>query len=139
MSFLTYPTQASTIVDSTGNIIGSKLVGSNYGLMSSALGLTIVDKARIDFTGTTLTNAAYITLVASLAAECQAIQIYNGIGSAIFLATGAAASEVNLLHIFPLLNGTIMPVRIAAGTRISLKSIATAAIITTELNINFLG
>jgi len=63
------------------------------------------------------------------------IEIFDSTGNTALLGTGAAASEVVLIHITPGGNGVI-GLRIDAGTRMAVKPLITPAI-NTELVINF--
>jgi hypothetical protein len=123
--------------DGSGNAITSASLGSNRGLHTSQLGFTAVDKARNDYTGTSVTSAAYVQLKASLAAECQEVEIFDSSGQPLYLATGAGGAEVDQVYIFPGGNGRI-PLRIASGTRVALKAVGTTAS-TGEILVNFYG
>lgn len=87
------------------------------------------------YSGTNVTTAAYVQLVASTTSATSEIEIYDTSGSIIFLATGAAASEVNQIIIPQGGNGRI-PLKIAAGTRVSVKAVDVTAA-TGALVINF--
>lgn len=83
--------------------------------------------ARNDYTSTNVTTGAYVQLVASTGAATTRLRIFDSSGSAMILATGAALSEVDQLYIPP--GGFDSPVElnIAAGVRVSLKALDTAA------------
>ena len=81
-----------------------------------------------------VTTSAYVTLVASTPA-CSNIEIFDSSGQALYLATGAAASEVNKMIVVPGGNGRI-PFTITAGTRLSLKAI-TADATTGYITVNY--
>lgn len=100
-------------------------------------GLAAVNLATIDFTGTPVTSAAYVTLLASTSAAIKKVQIFMGQGSPLILALGAASSEVDQIYIFPGGNG-LMELEIPTSTRVSLKAVNTSA---TEgyILVNFLG
>lgn len=91
--------------------------------------------ARNDYTSTSVTTAAYTQLVASTSNATTEIEIFDSSGQTLALATGAAASEVIQIYIFPGGNGRV-PLTIAAGTRVSVKAISATASIG-ELDINF--
>lgn len=80
-----------------------------------------------DCTVTTITAAAYVTMVASLAKSCSAIEVQNTSAKIIKLAIGAAASEVDFYVIAPGVNGVIFPKTIPKGSRISAKAITADA------------
>ena len=63
------------------------------------------------------------------------IEIFDSSGNTGLLGTGAASSEVVLLHVLPGGNG-IISVRIDAGTRIAVRPLIAPAI-NTEFTINF--
>lgn len=97
-------------------------------------GVPAADKARNDYTSTNVTTSAYVQLIASTANTANSIEIFDSSGQTLFLATGAAASEVNQVYIIPGGNGRI-PLKIAAGTRISIKAVSATAN-TGEIDIN---
>lgn len=69
-----------------------------------------------------ITTAAYVQLFASTSAVARAIEVSDTGGRWLYIAIGAAAAEVDILAIPP--GGSqIIPVQIAAGTRISVKAI----------------
>jgi hypothetical protein len=123
--------------DGSGNALTSLSLGSNRGLHVSALGKTAADKARNDYGSTSVTTSAYVQLKASLAAECQEVEIFDSSGQTLVLATGAAASEVDQIYITPGGNGRI-PLRIASGTRVSIKAVSATASVG-EIDVNFYG
>lgn len=84
---------------------------------------TMSDKVRYSH-AVAVTTAAYTTLIASVAAAINVLYIDDTSGESLFLAVGAAASEVNLLIIPP--GGFSGPVQVAvaAGARLSLKAIS---------------
>jgi hypothetical protein len=100
--------------------------GSSQSLRAVIAGSSVSDKARYDYTSGTVTTGAYTQLDASLAGDCNSIEIFDSSGETLLLATGAAASEVDLLYITPGGNGRI-PVRIASGTRLSVKAVSASA------------
>lgn len=75
-----------------------------------------------DNSSTNITTGAYVELIASTSTTVSEIEINDTGGRWYYLATGAAASETDILLITPGGNGRI-PVTIAAGTRISIKAI----------------
>lgn len=79
-----------------------------------------------DYSSTNVTTSAYVQLVASTSSACTAVEIYNQCASSIYLATGATASEVNQLIIPPGGNG-LVPIAIAASTRIAVKAVDVSA------------
>ncbi len=104
--------------------------------LTSLMTFTPVGMATLDFAGTPVTSAAYVELVAS-AAETKKVQIFMSQGNPLFLAFGAAASEVDKIYVIPGGNGLI-DLTIPAGTRVSLKAVSTTAN-TGYILVNFLG
>ena len=87
---------------------------------------TAVTLTRNDYTSVSVTTAAYTQLIASTSAAISEIEIFDSSGQTLALATGAAASEVNQVFIFPGGNGRI-PLSIAAGVRVSIRAISATA------------
>jgi hypothetical protein len=83
---------------------------------------TIRQFAINNSTTTNITTGAYVQLIASTTNTTTEIEILDTGGRWYHLATGAAASETNILLIPPGGNGRI-PVGIAAGTRLSVRAI----------------
>lgn len=79
-----------------------------------------------DYTSTPVTSAAYVQIVASTSNAINLIELFDSSGQAIYLAVGAAASEVNQIIIIPGGNGQV-PLFIPAGSRISYKAVSTSA------------
>lgn len=97
-----------------------------------------VDYKVHNFATTNVTDAAYVTLVASAQAT-RKIQVFMSSGEPLYLAFGAAASEVIKAVILAGGNGVIDFV-IPAGTRLSMKCVnASTTVSTGQLIINFLG
>lgn len=97
--------------------------------------------ARIDYTtvngGAGVSTSAYTQLVASLSGAVKALYIFDSSGRALYLATGAAASEVDQIYIEP--GGTgLVHLAIPAGTRLSVKAVDAAAT-QGQLLVSFLG
>jgi hypothetical protein len=89
------------------------------------------------YSSTNVTTAAYVQLVASTSAAIKKLQIFDSSGESLYLAVGAALSEVDQIFIFPGGND-IVDLAIPAGSRISVKSVS-ATISSGELLINCLG
>lgn len=123
--------------DGSGNSLTSVAVGSNRALHTQELGFTSSEFVRNDYSSVNVTTAAYTQLIASTAAEYQEIEIFDSSGQTLKLATGAAASEVDRLLIFPGGNGRIK-FRIASGTRIAIRAVSATASVG-EVSINFYG
>lgn len=113
-------------VDTSGNL--------NVNTTSSS-GRTSIVLARNDYTTTNVTTAAYVQLVASTSDVINQLYIFDSSGQTLFLAVGAAASEVNKAYIVPGGNG-ILNLTIPAGSRISIKAVSATAS-AGELSISF--
>lgn len=98
-------------------------------------GSAAVTHVRNDYTSTSVTTAAYVQLVASTGSTVNSIEIFDSSGQTLVLATGAAASEVDQIIIFPGGNGKVS-LTIAASTRVSVKALSATASVG-ELDINF--
>lgn len=96
--------------------------GSFIVSVSPAVAPSPIGFARIACSVTTITSAAYVTLIASVASNTQAISISNDTGKAFILAFGAAASEVDKFYVPPNNGFTRQDVLIPGGTRLSLKA-----------------
>lgn len=77
----------------------------------------------LDTSGTNVTSSAYVTLITAVnnIAPCSGVLITNTGAQPLYLATGAAGSEVNKL-IIPATGNLIVPMEIGKSTRLSLKS-----------------
>lgn len=124
--------------DGSGNALSSESIGSNRALHQKALGGAYADSA-VKASGS-VTSAAWTQLIASTAAECQGITVFDSSGVSVEIGVGAAASEARVLVVPPGgLNGFI-PLRIPAGSRVSIKAISTTADYTSAEHIlNLLG
>ncbi len=106
--------------------------------------LTVVD--QIDTTpllaGSSINGSggAFVAAVATLAATVKAIQCLDTTGKFIGIYVGAPASEVLQAIIPPGADGAILPLSIASGARVSLRSMETAGGTASDFfAINFLG
>jgi hypothetical protein len=87
---------------------------------------TMAYKDRHDYV-VNVTTAAYTELIAATAAAINVLNIFDSSGQTMILATGAAASEVDLLFIPPGGFNAPMEIAIAAGTRLSIKALSANA------------
>lgn len=103
------------------------VLASDQGAQPAANGRTALAKARHDYSGGNVTTGAYTELVADVGAtQVQEIEIFDSSGQTLFLAVGAAASEVDQIYIVPGGNGRI-PLQIAANARLSIKAVSANA------------
>lgn len=96
-----------------------------------------VDKARLDYSVTNVTTAAYVQLIAATAGYSTTLDIFDSSGETLVFALGAAAAEVDQFYITP---GGVGPYNVAipAGSRVSVKAVsATAAV--GEIDLNLFG
>lgn len=103
-----------------------RIDGSGSTQPISQAGVSAADKARNDYTSVNVTTSAYVQLIASTANTCNSVEIFDSSGQTLFLATGGVGSEVNQIYITPGGNG-IVPLKIVAGTRISIKAVSATA------------
>lgn len=127
-------------VTGTGSLrvtLASDTTSNTNALLVKQAGKTAVNKVRNDYTSSSVTTGAYVQLLtaAAFTTACTEVEIFDSSGQTLFLATGAAASEVDQVYILPGGNGRI-PLAIAASTRISVKAVSATASVG-ELTINF--
>jgi hypothetical protein len=85
--------------------------------------------------GSPIDTTAYVQFIASTAAAVYELEIQNTTGKTLYLAFGAAASEVNQI-IVPTSGIERQSLYIPAGTRLSLKAVNSNATLG-EVNANF--
>lgn len=118
---------SSRTQDGAGVAITSETVNSATGLSVADVGFVKANTPVYnDYTGTSITTAAYVTLIASTSATTREIEIFDSSGQALYLAVGAAASEVNQMIIYPGGNGRVK-LSIPAASRVSAKAITANA------------
>lgn len=93
--------------------------------------------ARNDYSGTPVTTAAYVQLVASLSATVSSLYIFDSSGQTLVLAVGGVGSEVDKFYIVPGGNGLIN-LSIPSGSRVSIKAVSANATVG-EISVTFLG
>lgn len=89
----------------------------------AATGRSSVELSTNDHSSTAVTTSAYVELIASTSGTINQLLIFDSSGEGLILATGAAASETDVLYIPP--GGMDYPVdlTIASGTRVSVKAL----------------
>lgn len=121
-------------VDDEGNLSISLDVDSGLGpvegdtLRTVAAGLTAVDKVYNDYSSASVSDSAYRQLFASTARDASRIYIHDTGGYPLVVAFGAAASEADQFYIGPGFGG-FMDLEVAAGTRVSVKCLASGVTI----------
>lgn len=102
-------------------------LASDQGNLAVTQGGKAVSNAPVynDYTSTPVTSASYVQVVASTTSAATLVEIFDSSGQPVYLAVGGSGSEVNQLIVYPGGNGQV-PLAIAAGSRISLKSVSTS-------------
>lgn len=95
---------------------------NNIGVVESA-GKSSVEVVRNDHSSTAVTTGAYVELVASTSGTINRFHIFDSSGEALILATGAAASEVDVAYIPPGGLDAPLDLNVASGTRLSVKAL----------------
>lgn len=116
-------------VTGTGSLrvtLASDTSSNTNPLLVSTSGRSLANAPTVTTYATPVTSAAYVTIIASTTSATNLVEIFDSSGVAIFLAVGAAASEVNQFVIYPGGNGQV-PLKIPAGSRISYKAVSTSA------------
>lgn len=98
-------------------------------------GRSVRNRARNDYTSTSVTTGAYVQLLASTSGTVNEIEIFDSSGQTLVLATGGLGSEVDHVYVFPGGNGRI-PLAIGSGVRVSIKAVSATAN-SGEIAINF--
>lgn len=108
------------------------------GALSPATGRSSALLYRNDYSSVNVTTAAYVQVIASTTSAINRLCDFDSSGSAIIIATGAAASEVDQLYIPPGGAPYCYELAIPISTRIAIKALDTNAtlgqIILTALN-----
>jgi len=102
-------------------------------------GENVLAFAQLDYSASNLATGAYTQLIGDIGATAgKKVVIFHSSGTPVYLATGAAAAEVDRMIVIP--GGFNHPVEIelAANSRLSLKSIG-AAVSSGQMIINVLG
>jgi hypothetical protein len=134
---------ATTTLPANGNtfyLLRRVTQTATSGGSTASTALSVVDKKRHDYSSTSVSDSAYVTLIASTAAACTKITLFDSGGYAMKIATGAAASEVDLFYVPPGgFNGAIEIV-VAAGTRLSVRCLETSTTVSVgQLVMNLIG
>lgn len=130
--------QPVALKDGSGNSITSELLGAKRGLNNKPIGYAVADTAT-KLSGS-VTSGAWVELIASTAAEAHFLQCFESSGYALELGVGGAGSEVRQCFIPPGGTDYPLPLRIPAGSRVSVKAIATTADYTSaQLLLTLLG
>lgn len=101
-------------------------------------GKTYSDSVRKDYSSGSVTTGAWVQLIASTAAACTALSLFDSSGQTLELGTGAPASETRKLIIPPGGIDGWTPLAIPAATRLSVRAISGTASVG-ELDITLLN
>jgi len=101
----------------------------------------VLSFATIDFSVSNVTGAAYTELIADTGGTAiRKVSIFMSSGDPMYLAIGAAASEVDKMIIFPGgMPHTLIEVSIAANQRLSLKRVVAGTTSAGRIIINLMG
>lgn len=132
-----YPTVA---LSGTVTISGTVAV-SNFPAVQavSIAGRPGAQLIRNDYSSTNVTNAAYVTLVASTVAAINTLIVFDSSGAALKIAVGAIGFEVDKFYVFPGGVTTAIELNIPIGSRLSIESVDTATVSIGQLLITALG
>lgn len=107
-------------------ISGTASVGElsiTFLLNSAAASKTSVDLLRNDYSSVNVTTGAYVELISATSDDVNQLYIFDSSGQTLYIAVGAAASEVNQYYVVPGGNGLI-ELFIPSGSRVSLKAVS---------------
>jgi len=90
-------------------------------------GKTYVASARNVYSGTPVTTAAWVQLIAATPDTINAITLFDSSGQTLELGVGAPASESRVLIIPPGGIDATTPLRIASGARVSVRAVSATA------------
>jgi hypothetical protein len=90
-------------------------------------GRAYADSAHLAYSGTNVTSGAWVQLIAATAADINELMLDDSSGRALELGVGAAGFEARALIIPPGGFNAPLHLRIASGSRISLRAISTTA------------
>lgn len=114
------------------------LASDQGNIPTSPAGYSYADSATKE--SGTITNGAWVQLIASTAAAAKGLTIFDSSGYGIEIGTGAAASESRKLIVPPGGHSGFIPLAIPAGTRVSARAISTTADYTAaQLYLTLLG
>lgn len=115
-----------------------RVVNATGGAPATLQSGAYVTSTRTDFSSVTLSLSTWTQLVASTSAIINNLTIFMSSGVTLELATGAAASETRVLLVPPGGFDAVVPLFIAAGTRISVRAVD-AVPTTGFLTINYIA
>lgn len=141
---LPLPSGAATSANQTTEITALGTINTTLGSPMQAtggsvktVGYTLHEFVRNDYTGTSVTTAAYVQLIASTSTAYEEFEIFDSSGQTLKIAFGAAASEVDQFLVYPGGNGRVLH-HVNSGVRVSIKAVSATASVG-ELDINLRG
>lgn len=120
------PARTLQIGGSDGTNLETIKVKTTGAVVVDRIGSASGQLVRNDYSSVNVTTAAYTQLIASTTNETNHLFIFDSSGQTLFLAVGAAASEVNKYYIVPGGNGLI-DLNIPASSRVSIKAVSASA------------
>lgn len=91
---------------------------------ASPTGRAYADSVRNAYASVNVTTGAWVQLIASTAAAINNITLFDSCGETLELGTGAALSEARKLIIPPGGIDGVVPLAIAAGTRVAVRAVS---------------
>jgi hypothetical protein len=120
----TVRTVLATRHESSSTPVSVRISDGSTFVTPSTKGRTYADSARNAYASTSVTTGAWVQLIASTAANINALQIFDSCGQTLELGTGAAAAETRVMIIPPGgLDGQVS-LYIPASTRVSVRAIS---------------
>ncbi len=118
---------AATLVNGASTVDYDTGLSNIQTIRVTTSGRAYADSTRLDFSSTNVTTGAWVQLIASTAAASSQLNIFCGTGECLELGTGAAASETRVLLIPPGGFDALIPLTIAASTRVSVRAVSATA------------
>ncbi len=119
-----------------GKVAGRKKAVANLRLVHDGAGNATMYWDGVSQGTIAIDTSTYSTLFASVGTAVNYLEVFDSTGEELKIATGAAASEVDLFQITPGGNGGV-PVRIDNGVRLSIKLITATPVANAETLVNF--
>ncbi len=101
-------------------------MSSSGGTSTTSVGSAYADSVRHDYSSN-VTTGAWVQLIAATAAVINGFMIFDSSGKTLELGVGGSGSESRILIIPPGGFGHIIPIKIAAGSRLAIKAISGTA------------
>lgn len=96
--------------------------------MSKLISRPPVMKVILDTGSTNITTGAWVVIASSLSQASNGVEIFNGGGSILKIATGQTGSESELpYYVLPGTGGILLDFTLAKGTQLSVKAVDIAS------------